>query len=89
MNLLTYDQVTLVPHSDSSSESRKSVLVSWLHRLGRFVVHTLTQNLEPQVRQVSDRQGHHHWLVYDPHTGRSTRLASEQEVAIWLENLYR
>ncbi|QZZ20120.1 hypothetical protein J5X98_23035 [Leptothermofonsia sichuanensis E412] len=40
---------------------------------------------EPQVRQILDQEGHTWWQAYDPLTGQTTYLDSEEEVLIWLE----
>lgn len=40
---------------------------------------------EPQIRQISDREGHLWWQAYDPMTGQTTYLESEEEVMVWLE----
>ncbi len=40
---------------------------------------------EPQISQITDREGHLWWQAYDPITGQTTYLDSEQEVQIWLE----
>lgn len=40
---------------------------------------------EPQVWQTVDWAGHLWWHVYDPSTGSTADLESEEEVQIWLE----
>lgn len=40
---------------------------------------------EPQISQIADREGHLWWQAYDPLTGQTTYLDSEEEVQIWLE----
>lgn len=43
---------------------------------------------EPQIWQRSDRAGYTWWHVYDPITGRTAQLESEEAVQIWLEERF-
>ncbi len=40
---------------------------------------------EPKVQRILDQGGQPWWYAYDPRTGQSTYLESEEEVQIWLE----
>ena len=40
---------------------------------------------EPQIRQILDRQGQTWWHAYDPITGETAYLETEEEVQVWLE----
>lgn len=47
-------------------------------------------NPEPQVWKSADRAGYTWWHVYDPLTGQTADLESEEEVCIWIEeHIYR
>jgi hypothetical protein len=50
-----------------------------------LVLPRLSNHSEPQVWQSFDRDGHTWWHVYDPITGRTANLDSEEEVCMWLE----
>lgn len=49
---------------------------------------SLSTSSEPQIRQVSDRGGRTWWYAYDPITGQTTYLESEEDVQIWLEERF-
>lgn len=52
------------------------------------LVNFLTTTNELQVWQSSDRHGNTWWNAYDPATGRSTKLSSEAEMRVWIEQRY-
>lgn len=43
---------------------------------------------EPRIWQRLDRAGYTWWHVYDPTTGRTAQLESEEAVQIWLEERF-
>lgn len=47
-----------------------------------------SQCQEPQVWKTIDSVGRVWWHVFDPNTGRTASLDSEEEVQIWLEERY-
>lgn len=49
---------------------------------------SLSTSSEPQIRQVSDQGGRTWWYAYDPMTGQTTYLESEEDVQIWLEERF-
>ena len=60
-------------------------LIGKLRKIGQNLTKGKT---EPQINYKCDRKERCYWLVYDPISGYSTTLSSEQEVRIWLENRY-
>lgn len=46
---------------------------------------SFSASFEPEVRRVADQSGRAWWYVYDPRTGQTSYLESEEEVQIWLE----
>lgn len=46
---------------------------------------SLDTHPEPEVKQISDQDGHTWWQAFDPLTGQTTYLDSEEDVLIWLE----
>ncbi|MBD2681898.1 MULTISPECIES: hypothetical protein [Nostoc] len=66
-----------------------------LGKFWRWFVDFLYKEPEPEVWERRDaygglrlRQGNTWWFAYDPATGKSASLGSEQEVLIWIEQLY-
>jgi hypothetical protein len=49
----------------------------------------ISHSPEPEVWQSADSVGNLWWHVYDPMTGQSADLESEEEVQIWLEEHFR
>jgi hypothetical protein len=54
----------------------------------KFVSQLFSRDTEPKVWETKDRDGHYMWHVYDPITGHSATLHSEQEVMVWIEERY-
>jgi hypothetical protein len=46
----------------------------------------ISQSPEPEVWQTTDRSGNLWWHVYDPLTGQTADLESEEAVQIWLDD---
>jgi hypothetical protein len=75
----------------SQSEQKRvknSKFLSALHRIWQHLLTILTKGNDLQVWQTSDRFGNTWWNAYDPATGRSTSLASEAEMRVWIEERY-
>ncbi|ELS33919.1 MULTISPECIES: hypothetical protein [Pseudanabaena] len=53
-----------------------------------FFHYSFCYNEEVQVWQKCDRHGNTYWYVYDPKTGHSAHLGSEEEVMSWIESHY-
>ncbi|MBD2613925.1 hypothetical protein H6G94_22055 [Nostoc punctiforme FACHB-252] len=71
-----------VPHQNQFS------IQLLLGKFWRWFVDFLYKEPEPEVWERRDSQGNVWWFAYDPATGKSASLASEQEVLIWIEQLY-
>lgn len=56
--------------------------------LVRNLIQTLTCGHELQVWRKTDRDGNAYWQAFDPKTRKSTRLSSEAEMRIWIEQRY-
>ncbi|OKH55850.1 hypothetical protein NIES2101_03165 [Calothrix sp. HK-06] len=59
-----------------------------LQKIGQSVVNTLFTEPEFIIRESKDRQGHVWYDAYDPKTGRTGHLTSEEEVHIWIEESF-
>lgn len=67
---------------------KKSKFFSALKGIWQHLLTTLTNDNALQVWQTTDRFGNTWWNAYDPATGRSTSLASEAEMRVWIEERY-
>jgi YD repeat-containing protein len=81
-------EVGFIPDSVTEKRLTHRQIRSWIARVWNFVVDTLTQKPELQIREICDRAGNTWWYVYDPATGRTAWLDSENEVRIWIEKNY-
>lgn len=72
----------------SFSQKYTSKCFSFLQTIFQNLVTVITSKNELQVWQKSDRSGNTEWHAYDPATGRSVCVASEQEMRYWIEERY-
>ncbi|MBD2175644.1 hypothetical protein H6F42_01760 [Pseudanabaena sp. FACHB-1998] len=63
-------------------------LMESLKRLGQKIAEYFTSQSEIKVWQLQARSGKPYWRVYDPNTNRSATFGSEEEVRIWIEELF-
>jgi cation transport regulator ChaB len=63
----------------------RDILVESLQNLAQAA---FNQTEEVKVWQKTDRYGNAYWHVYDPKTGHSVHLGSEEEVMSWIESHY-
>lgn len=75
--------------STNHSFRRSSGPSSSIQRFFQHIGHWFTQGEDVQVhKSINRRTGQPHWRVFDPSTGRSAVLFSEQDVVTWLEDRY-
>ncbi len=74
-------------HSEPK-QVKKTKLFSALNRIWQHLSAFLTKGNELQVWQTVDHFGNTWWNAYDPATGRSTSVASEAEMRVWVEKRY-
>lgn len=67
---------------------KQSKLFSALKRIWFDLLATLTKGNELEIWQTSDRFGNTWWHAYNPANGRSTTLATEAEMRVWIEESY-
>jgi hypothetical protein len=77
----------LESNTDHNQSSRFNI-VEYLKRLGDRIVEYFNSQSEIKVWQRQDRFGNEYWEVYDPNTHRSASFDSEEEVRIWIEELF-
>ena len=74
--------------SADHNQSSRFNIVEYLRRLGDRIVEYFNSQSEIKVWQCQDRFGNKYWEVYDPNTNRSASFGSEEEVRIWIEELF-
>ena len=76
--------------SSTQSSRRQLARSQWANRLkqwGILLLQKLTAPADVKIQKIN-RNGSTYWSVYDPTSGQSAYLSSEQEVRIWLEQRY-
>ncbi len=71
-----------------TTEDKKSKFFVWLDRFCNWFLDWSYPRIEPEIRHKRDRFGNEWWYVYDPATGETAHLGSEDEVRIWLDRSY-
>ncbi|MEB3212258.1 MAG: hypothetical protein VKL39_12930 [Leptolyngbyaceae bacterium] len=86
---LSYEHLELIPQSQSP---RSHSLGRVAHSIRTYVERGLTRLFmgaqEPHIWAHTDKRGNQSWYVRDPKTQYVTRLNSEDEVRIWLDDRY-
>lgn len=88
MNATPYTKPQLSSPSHPLIHSQFVPYKSALQRLGEWMIHLLASDPTPSIQMKSDRTGKIIFKVFDPVTGLTTDLSSEEEVRIWLEERY-
>lgn len=68
--------------------SRVSLLLSALNSILQCLSSLVISNDELKIWQTRDWQGQIWWHAFDPKTGHSTYVATEDEMRVWLEKRY-
>ena len=84
----THQELELIFKPELMPKAEKAKFVLWLSKVWKLFVETLTQPKQPRIRLSKNKTGEVRWSVNDPITGRRAVLYSEEEVRIWLEQLY-
>lgn len=76
--------------TSTQSSQRQLARSRWSNRLKQWGISLLQKLSAPSDIRIQkiNRNGSTYWSLYDPTTGRSAYLSSEQEVRIWLEQRY-
>jgi hypothetical protein len=80
-----YKQLELIP--DSVAQPKTGLLANigeWFANLWHSLTSSSRTN-EPDIWQTTDRYGNLWWRAYDPVTGQTSYLSSEDEVLMWLD----
>lgn len=84
----TRDNRSFTEKYEQFSQKYTSKFLSSLQTIFQNLVTAIASKNEVQVWQKSDRSGNTQWHAYDPTTGRSICVASEQEMRYWIEERY-
>ncbi|MGI0484664.1 hypothetical protein ACN4EK_04445 [Pantanalinema rosaneae CENA516] len=87
-NELLYRQLELITDPIADSRGSQSIPQHWLSKAWQFLTNLLMVRSELQIIQTPDRTGQLWWYIYDPSTGQTAWLESEDEVRIWIEKRY-
>ncbi|MDF0556923.1 hypothetical protein [Kamptonema sp. UHCC 0994] len=79
-------KLTSIPGKES--QTKHQPLLSLLKRIFEPLVAAMIRRDEFRIWQTSDRYGNTLWHAYDPATGRSTSVATEEEMRVWIEKRY-
>ncbi|MBW4455523.1 MAG: hypothetical protein KME55_23980 [Nostoc indistinguendum CM1-VF10] len=69
-------------------QSNLQKLTLQLRRFGQWIWNVLTTESELKIWQRKDHAGNVWYEVYNPKTGRTACLASEEEVRMWIEESF-
>lgn len=86
MRAQSHKQTELI--SASKADSYQQKLAFHLQQIGQLIINALFSDPEFKIRKRKDRQENVWWYVYDPKTGHTGCLASEQEVRMWIEESF-
>ncbi len=79
-----YKKLELIPDSVVQPTTGFARIIEWFANLW----HSVTipgKTSEPAIWQTMDRYGNLWWHAYDPATGQTSYLSSEDEVLMWLD----
>lgn len=79
-----YKKLELIPESVMQPKTGLAGIGEWFANVGRFLGLSERTN-EPDIWQTMDRHGNLWWHAYDPATGQTSYLSSEEEVLMWLD----
>jgi hypothetical protein len=84
-----YCDSELIPTEQSDrSVSKVQSILALIENLWQKAIAALTKEPELKIWQKQGRNGHIHWHVYDPYTGKSISFVSELEMLSWIDNFY-
>jgi hypothetical protein len=79
-----YKRLELIPDSVPQPKSGLAGIAERLARMWRSL-EFLGHSREPNIWQTMDRHGNLWWHAYDPTTGQTSYLSSQEEVLMWLD----
>ncbi|MCL1467774.1 hypothetical protein [Argonema galeatum] len=85
---LDNQQRKLRDNTESNFKEYTPPNLSFLNKFWLRLVKAMMSGKDLRVWQKSDRSGNKEWHAYDPATGRSTCVASDAEMRMWIEQQY-
>ncbi len=79
-----YKKLELIPDSVAQPKRGLSGVAEWFANVWQAIGISEKSN-EPDIWQTRDRYGNVWWHAYDPVTGQTSYLSSEEEVLMWLD----
>ncbi|HLO47461.1 MAG TPA: hypothetical protein VK211_03445 [Kamptonema sp.] len=79
-------KLTSIPGKES--QTKQQALLSLLKGIFQPLLAAIICRDQIRIWQTSDRYGKTLWHAYDPATGRSTSVATEDEMRVWIEQRY-
>jgi hypothetical protein len=84
-----YCNLELIPiEASDRTNSKGKFILALMESLWQKFIDALTKAPELKIWQKQDRHGHIVWHAYDPWTGDSISLSSEEEMRYWIESRY-
>jgi hypothetical protein len=85
---INYERLELISRPEPKLEQQPSVVMSLLKGIGQKVIGFFAVDTEPKIWQITEPTGEIWWRAYDPVSGRSAWLATEEDVLKWVEDRY-
>lgn len=82
-----YQELEMIPHS-SMQTCQRSSLFTWINRIWRRLNASSPQASIPFIWKTIDISGSIKWNTFDPLTGQTVLLMSEDEFYSWLTQRY-
>lgn len=82
-------ELELIPETAKEINANQRLFLSWFSNIWHLLTDAFIYKSKIQVLQCCDRDGNLCWYVYDPITHQFAWLESEDEIRVWIEQLYR
>ena len=83
-----YKQLELIPEAQVEPYTDLPPVQRWLRQIGRSLSCRLLQGYKPAIWQTYDRHGKPYYMIYDPSTGRTARLQTDEEFLQWFNQRF-
>jgi len=83
-----YKQLELIPDWLWEPDVEIPPVQNWIRRMRRSLTCRLLQGDKPAILQTYDRNGEPYCMIYDPSTGNTVRLRSDEEFLEWFNRRF-
>lgn len=83
-----YKELELIADSEPQPRTIRATRQAWLHEIWQALDIALFRDLESRMWQSIDKTGRTSWHIYNPKTGNTLDLTSNDEICMWLEQLF-